>query len=418
MSGMDSSAVPAPKQQTLRLQSVKVLVRDQEKSIRFYVDQLGFQLVSDTRLQSGERWVAVAPPDGSALLLLVTPDPKSKEFLQIGRPTGVVFITEDVVAKYLAWRQNGVRFLYAPRLRRIRHETNAEVHDATSPSTISDEPIWGGVFTEFRDIDGNSFMLVSFDEVTQHMERERRALAEKIEEERRAAQELEIAKQVQAGLFPQKLPAAETLEFAGSCMQARHVGGDYYDFLALGQDRIGFVIADVAGKGIAAALLMANLQANFRSHCAIARDSPDRLLRLVNQLFCENTPPGAYATVFFAEYDDRTRRLRYANCGHLCALLLRPHDTVERLHSTSTVLGLFKDWECTAAEAELCPGDVLALYTDGVTEACDDSGEEFGETGLLCSVMKHRNNPRSLCWTRCLPMCAASVRESSRTISL
>jgi len=215
MSGMDSSAAPAPKQQTLRLQSVKVLVRDQEKSVRFYVDQLGFQLVSDTRLQSGERWAAVAPPDGSALLLLVSPDPTSKEFLQIGRPTGVVFITEDVVAQYHAWRQNGVRFLYAPRLRRIRHGANAEVHDAASLSTISNEPVWGGVFTEFRDVDGNSFMLVRFDEVTQHMERERRALAEKIEGERRAAQELEIAKQVQAGLFPQKLPAAETLEFTG-----------------------------------------------------------------------------------------------------------------------------------------------------------------------------------------------------------
>ena len=120
---------------------------------------------------------------------------------------------------------------------------------------------------------------MSFDEVTHAIEAERRAKADRLEAERRLAQELEIAKHVQARLFPQELPPVQTLDYAGRCHQARHVGGDYYDFLALGRDRLGLVIGDIAGKGIAAALLMANLQANLRSQCAMAIDEPERLLR-------------------------------------------------------------------------------------------------------------------------------------------
>src|SRR3989442_5969655 len=101
----------------------------------------------------------------------------------------------------------------------------------------------------------------------------------------------------------QTLPPLATLDYAGTCIPAREVGGDYYDFLDLGRDRLGLVIGDIAGKGIAAALLMANLQANLRSQCAIALDQPQRLLQAVNQLFYANTTDGAYATLFFAAYD-------------------------------------------------------------------------------------------------------------------
>src|SRR5260370_27808633 len=177
----------------------------------------------------------------------------------------------------------------------------------------------------FSDVDGNSFTLVSFDELTHAMEAQRRGVAAKQEAERRAGHELEIAKHVQSRLFPQTLPPLTTLEYSGVCIQARQVGGDYYDFLDLGQSRLGFVIADISGKGIAAALLMANLQANLRSLCAIAKQQPDHLLRSVHQLFCENTNDGAVATLFFAEYDDSSRLLRYPNCDHLPALLV-PHD--------------------------------------------------------------------------------------------
>src|SRR5262245_62933344 len=168
----------------------------------------------------------------------------------------------------------------------------------------SEKPVWGGVFTRFIDIDGNSFALVGFDEVNRKIEEQRRLAAAKLESERRAAQELEIAKQVQARLFPQRLPPMESLEYAGACIQARQVGGDYHDFLDLGRRRYGLVIADISGKGIAAALLMANLQANLRSLCAIALDEPERLLRSVNQLFYEYTNDSPYDTLSFAECND------------------------------------------------------------------------------------------------------------------
>jgi serine phosphatase RsbU (regulator of sigma subunit) len=145
---------------------------------------------------------------------------------------------------------------------------------------------------------------------------------------------------------------------------------------------------------------MANLQANLRGQLSTSFDQSQRLLQSVNQLFYENTSDNAYATLFFAEYDDKLQSLRYANCGHLPALLLRSHDathhtathhTLERLDSTCTVLGLFKDWECHAQEVRMLPGDIFALYTDGVTEACNEQGEEFGEERLAEALRKGRD---------------------------
>jgi len=187
------------------------------------------------------------------------------------------------------------------------------------------------------------------------------------------------------------------------------VGGDYYDFLDLGQERLGLVVGDIAGKGIAAALLMANLQANLRSQCAIALDQPQRFLQLANRLFYENSPDSAYATLFYAEYDARAGRLRYVNCGHLSALLLRQDGTLERLGSTSTVLGLFKEWDCSTGECPLSCGDTFALYTDGITESFDAAGEEFGEHRLVESLRRHRDQLSSVL--------VASIIEDVKTFS-
>ena len=367
--GPDQSTNSQDRQQLhLSLHHVTILVRDQDRSLRFYLDQLGFNLVVDARLDSGDRWAAVAPPDGTAILALVTPKPDSVEYKLIGRSTDIIFVTEDVTAKYHEWRERGVRFHHPPQT-----------------------PPWGGIYTRFEDLDGNSFGLAGRDEVSQQIEAKRRAVAEKLEAERRTDQELEIAKQVQARLFPQTLPALRTLDYAGICIQAHEVGGDYYDFLNLGPQQLGLVIGDISGKGIAAALLMAHLQANLRSQCAIAWDQPRRLLRSVNELFYENTPDNAYATLFFAEYDDKLRRLRYANCGHLSALLLRSDNTLERLDSTGTVLGLFSEWDCSIAELEIFSGDTLALYTDGITESFNNPGDEYGEQRLIEVLRRNRD---------------------------
>jgi serine phosphatase RsbU (regulator of sigma subunit)/predicted enzyme related to lactoylglutathione lyase len=388
---MGSSPSPTGPDLHLRLHCVNVYVRDQDRSLRFYLDQLGFRLAFDARLQSGDRWVAVAPPDGSAILSLVVPKPKSQEAKFIGRSTQVVFVTEDVAAKFQEWSKRGVKFQYTPRLRRIKYDPKVQSPPSPAPSVLlgKETPIWGGVYTRFRDVDGNSFGLVSFDEVTHALEEHRRTVALKQEAEHRAAQELEIAKLVQARLFPQTQPPLKTLEYSGVCIQARKVGGDYYDFLDLGSERLGFVIGDISGKGIAAALLMANLQANVRSQCAIALDQLQRMMCSVNQLFCDNTPDGSFATFFFAEYDDLSSRLRYANCGHLPGLLLRGDSSVERLDATATVLGIFKDWDCEIGECQLRPGDTLALYTDGITETYDSADEQFGEERLIEALQRH-----------------------------
>jgi len=363
----------------LRLQSVTVFVRDLDRSLDFYVNQLGFQLAFDGRAQRQRPFVAVAPPDGSANLTLAAPGPDSDQYKLIGRSTQITFITENVLAKFSEWRKRGVPFLSTPRLRRLKQAVHSDA-----------APIWGGVFARFRDPDGNSFSLVSFDEMTRAVEAQRRAVAERLEAERRVAQELEIATQVQARLFPQSLPSCKTLECAGLCIPARKVGGDYYDFLNLGGGRVGLVVGDVVGKGIAAALLMANLQAYVRSLCTMSLDEPQRWLRSVNTLFTANTPDGDFATMFFAEYDDNSRRLRYANCGHMSALLLRSDATLEKLDSTATVLGLFPEWECTVQERQLLCGDTLALYTDGITESFNEADEEFGESRLIAAMRRNQ----------------------------
>ena len=369
----------------LRVQAVNVYVRDLERSLRFYEDQLGFEVVFDVLIPSGQRWVGVAPPDGTAVLTLIAPAPDSEEYQLIGRPTQVVFVTDDVTAQYSQWRKRGVRFRHTPRLRRIKYQQQAAARrqDAALLFPEGPPPVWGGVFTRFEDLDRNSFALVSLDEVSRAIEAQRRAAAEKLEAERRAAHELEIAKEVQLRLFPQTMPSLQSLDYAGVCIQARQVGGDYYDFLTLGLDRLGLVLGDISGKGIGAALLMANLQANLRTQYAAALDEPERFLQSVNDLFYENTAENAYASLFFGAYDDRTRCLRYANCGHLSPLLLRAAGSLERLDSTCTVLGLFKDWACSMAECHLFPGDTLALYTDGITESFGVTGEEFGEQRLI-----------------------------------
>jgi len=289
---------------------------------------------------------------------------------RIGQHTGVGFLTEDVRALFEQWSKHGVRFAIPPT-----------------------EPAWGrgqARFALFEDVDGNRFSLIEIDDATRALEEERRAKAAKLEAERQAAHDLAIAKEVQSRLLPQRHPPLQTLAYVGICYPARAIGGDYYDFLDLGKGRLGLVVADIAGKGIAAALLMANLQANLRSQCATAWEQPQRFLRSVNHLFYENSAQNDYATIFFAEYDDQTRQLRYSNCGHPPAFLMRSDDTLERLESTSTVMGLFERWDCAIEERQLYPGDTLVLYTDGATESSNLAGEEFGEERLLEALKQYR----------------------------
>ncbi len=205
-----------------------------------------------------------------------------------------------------------------------------------------------------------------------------------------APSDLTIAHNVQQKLFPQRKKALETLQYSGACLPALQVGGDYYDFLDLDRHRAGFVIADVSGKGVAAALLMANLQALFRSQSELALREPAALMESVNRLFFDATAPEHYATLFFGQYDDLTRRLTYINCGHHAPILVRQSGTVEYLDATSTVVGLFQKWNCDQASVQLTPGDTLALFSDGVVEAEAGDGQEFGKDRVASTIQTTR----------------------------
>ena len=208
------------------------------------------------------------------------------------------------------------------------------------------------------------------------------AVRKQAESERRRKSELEIAANVQQKLFPHNLRLLKTVDYAGHCVAAREVGGDYYDFLEIAEHTTGFALADVSGKGVPAALLMANLQASFRNQPPGALLRPAGVLESVNRHFFESTAAERFATLFFGIYDDRTRRLRYVNCAHIAPLLLRADGSLEHLAPTATLLGAFQKWSCKEAQLDLRPGDTLLICSDGVTEAGIESGEEFGEARL------------------------------------
>lgn len=224
------------------------------------------------------------------------------------------------------------------------------------------------------------------------LEKQAREAAQRLAVTRTARTELEIAHHVQQRLLPQKSKPMRTLAYGGRCLPAREVGGDYYDYLDLGSGRLGVVLADVSGKGVAGALLMANLEASFRSRSALGfRDVPT-LLAAVHKVFHESTPTEFYATLFFADYNDDTRELRYVNCGHPAPVLVRAEGSVERLEASATPLGIFGDWNCQESGLTLAPGDTLVLFSDGVIEAGVEDGEEFGDARLLKLLAARRGD--------------------------
>jgi phosphoserine phosphatase RsbU/P len=228
--------------------------------------------------------------------------------------------------------------------------------------------------------------------------RERREARRKATEEREEAihhfqeQEREIAeaRAIQQRLFPREIPQVAGYEIATSWQSARMVSGDYFDVLALGEDTLGLCIADVAGKGIPAALLMSNLQAAVRGLSSPSL-TPDLLCNSLNSIVWKNTHPDRFITLFYAQLDGSARRLRYANAGHNAPIVVRAAGSHERLQEGGGVLGVFEDQSFGLGTVDLAPGDRLVLFTDGVTEASNREGEEFGEQRLLCLLEEHRN---------------------------
>jgi serine phosphatase RsbU (regulator of sigma subunit) len=176
-----------------------------------------------------------------------------------------------------------------------------------------------------------------------------------------------------------------TLDCAARCLQARTVGGDYFDFLDLGPGLTGLVLAGVSGEGVHAALLVANLHAHLSGQSSTVPFDPVAALQRVNRRICQSTSGRHFATLFVGVYDDTLRRLTYANCGHNPPMLLRGDGSLERLDPTATVIGMFESLECAAMSVTLRTGDLLAVFSDGVTEARRDE-EEYGEARLLAEL--------------------------------
>ena len=195
-------------------------------------------------------------------------------------------------------------------------------------------------------------------------------------------EELKRAREIQQMLLPSTLPQPAGAQIAGAWQPAREVGGDYFDVIQLDEKRIGICVGDVAGKGITAALLMANLQASFRAF-ATADASPQVVCTKLNKFLCANTAPGKFVTFFYGVLDADGRTLTYENAGHSPGLLLRSDGTTESLRGGGAVLGALPDWAYQDYVAKLQPGDKLVLSTDGITEAENAQLEEFGEERLI-----------------------------------
>lgn len=206
------------------------------------------------------------------------------------------------------------------------------------------------------------------------------------EEEReleKIQRDLKLAREIQVGLLPDRAPALEGYELAASSIPALSVGGDYYDFVPLGADRLGICLGDVSGKGVPAALLMSNLQATIRGQAPINEDAAG-CLNWANQLLYRSTPIEKFATVFFGILDPLTHRLNYTNAGHEHPIWL-PSDGGEpqRLATGGLMLGILPDFSYLQETVPIEPGDLVFVYSDGATDATDDQDRPFGEETLL-----------------------------------
>jgi sigma-B regulation protein RsbU (phosphoserine phosphatase) len=198
-------------------------------------------------------------------------------------------------------------------------------------------------------------------------------------------QELNRAREIQQDLMPKELPQLPRVAMAGAWQPARTVGGDYFDVIQLDSNRLGICIGDVAGKGITAALLMANLQASFRAF-ATPEESPAAVCAKLNAFLCSNLAPGKFVTFFYAILNAEDRTLRYENAGHCPAILVKAGGETELLSGDGAVLGVLPDWQYRDFSVQLAAGDRLLFFTDGVTEAANVQFEEFGNERVIGSV--------------------------------
>ncbi len=313
---------------------------------------------------------------------------------------GIFFAVIELVALITGWR-----------LTRTVTRAVAQLYDATQHVNRGDFSHRVPVQSK----DQLAELALSFNSMTASIER----LIVEQKEKQRLENELMIAQEVQAQLFPRQVRELESLEVHGFCRPARTVSGDYYDFLTASSHKLILAVGDISGKGISAALLMATIHSAVRAYSveslpqmrepvavgAVAGSgrvmvtwpegaelSPSALLSLLNHQLYESTPPEKYATLFLGIYDGRTHQLTYSNGGHLPPLLIGEDGALRRLEAGGTVVGLFDNMSYDEGSVEMYPGEILVAYSDGITEPENDFGE-FGEERLIDLVRKNRRLP-------------------------
>ena len=304
-----------------------------------------------------------------------------------------------------------IALIIGTRMTRTVTAAVAELHSAT-------RHVDRGDFSHripIRSHDQLSDLALSFNSMTASIEK----LIQEQKEKQRLENELVIAQEVQAQLFPRQVSELESLEVHGFCRPARTVSGDYYDFLTASSHKLILAVGDISGKGISAALLMATIHSAVRAYSVEnlpqmrepvavgaaagsgrmmaawpegAEVSPGALLSLLNHQLYDSTPPEKYATLFLAIYDGRSHRLTYSNGGHLPPMLIAKDGTIRRLEAGGTVVGLFDNMSYEEDSVEMHPGEIFVAYSDGVTEPENDFGE-FGEQRLIDLVRNNRHLP-------------------------
>lgn len=218
-------------------------------------------------------------------------------------------------------------------------------------------------------------------------------IAAQITEQQRTARERNEAVRTQMRLMPDAAPGESGLDCAGACVPAEGVGGDYYDFLPLGSGRLGLALGDVSGKGMYAGLLAAALQARLQAITARGGESPGGVLSELNRLTVGTIEANRFATVFFGAFDPAASTLTYANAGHPPAVVLSGEGGVRMLDATGPVIGWSADAAFEQHSAALAPGDLLAVYSDGLSEATAPDGRELGVDGLVAILRRHAARP-------------------------
>ncbi|MGP0018347.1 MAG: PP2C family protein-serine/threonine phosphatase [Candidatus Sulfotelmatobacter sp.] len=331
-------------------------------------------------------------------------------FAALGEFAGYVVDALIVVAAFFAIIEL-IALIIGTRMTRTVTAAVAQLHEAT-------KHVDRGDFSHripVKSSDQLADLAHSFNSMTASIEK----LILEQKEKQRLENELAIAQEVQAQLFPRQVSELESLEVHGFCRPARTVSGDYYDFLTASSHKLILAVGDISGKGISAALLMATIHSAVRAYSvenlpqmrepvavgAVAgagrvlaawpegvEVSPGALLSLLNHQLYESTPPEKYATLFLGVYDGRSHRLTYSNGGHLPPILIATDGSIRRLEAGGTVVGLFDHMSYAEGAVEMHPGEVFLAYSDGVTEPENDFGE-FGEQRLIDLVRDNRELP-------------------------